>query len=68
VPSTGVGERRHDGRVTYTCDYCDRVATGETLPLAWATSVENGKSLVYCDRCAREHVRGIEGRLDNEWW
>jgi len=53
---------------TYTCAYCDRVASGETLPLTWVTSVENGRSLVYCDRCAREHVRGIEGRLDSAWW
>ena len=21
-----------------------------------------------CDRCAREHVRAIESKLDREWW
>jgi hypothetical protein len=54
--------------VTYSCAYCGRTAPGDSLPLTWATSVENGRELVYCDRCARENVRGIEGRLDNEWW
>ncbi len=54
--------------MTYTCAFCERVAPGETLPLTWTTSVENGQTLVYCDRCSRENVRSIEGRLDNEWW
>jgi hypothetical protein len=21
-----------------------------------------------CDRCARKHLRAIEGKLDQEWW
>ena len=54
--------------MTYSCAYCGRVASDGTLPLTWVTSVERGQTLFYCDRCAREHVRGIEGRLDNEWW
>jgi len=38
------------------------------LPLTWVTSVENGRPKVYCDRCAREHLRSIESKLDSEWW
>jgi hypothetical protein len=51
-----------------TCALCGLEAEGEDLPLTWVTSVENGRRLVYCDRCAREHVRGIEAKLDNAWW
>ncbi|MFL6238382.1 MAG: hypothetical protein ACJ735_02655 [Actinomycetes bacterium] len=21
-----------------------------------------------CEKCTRENIRGIEGRLDSEWW
>ena len=51
-----------------TCALCGLQAEGEDPPLTWVTSVENGQRLVYCDRCAREHVRSIEGKLDNAWW
>lgn len=63
-----------------TCDLCgaspprsdgqpdNQVSTDRPLPLTWVTSVENGRPRVYCDRCARENLRGIEGKLDSEWW
>ncbi|HYJ69924.1 MAG TPA: hypothetical protein VEX15_19900 [Nocardioidaceae bacterium] len=53
--------------MTYSCAFCGRVA-GDSLPLTWATSIENGRQLVYCEQCSRDNVRGIEGRLDNAWW
>ena len=54
------------GRVR-TCDFCGRRAE-ESETLTWVTSVENGRQRVYCDTCAREHLRAIEGKLDSEWW
>jgi hypothetical protein len=30
--------------------------------------VENGRRVYFCDHCAREHLRSIEGRLDSAWW
>jgi hypothetical protein len=45
----------------------DGDASGDDLPLTWVTSVENGHERVYCDRCAREHLRAIEAKLDSEW-
>lgn len=50
------------------CASCGREAETEDLPITWATSVENGRRLVHCDRCARENLRGIEGKLDSDWW
>jgi hypothetical protein len=50
------------------CALCGRQAEGDDVPLTWVTSVENGRKVVYCDRCARENVRGIESKLDSAWW
>ncbi|HEX2704116.1 MAG TPA: hypothetical protein VHM65_00005, partial [Candidatus Lustribacter sp.] len=36
--------------------------------LAWARSVENSRTVWTCDRCARTHLRSIEGKLDSTWW
>ena len=53
-----------------TCARCG--TTAEELPLTWSSeTVRRGteKQVVhYCDRCSRENVRSIEGRLDQEWW
>jgi hypothetical protein len=38
------------------------------VPLTWSTSKEARGTVHYCDRCSRENVRAIEGRLDEEWW
>jgi hypothetical protein len=50
------------------CALCGQRAETEDVPLTWVTSVENGRRLVYCDRCARENVRSIESKLDRAWW
>ncbi len=62
------------------CDFCGTTApsasgvgdahaeAADDVPFTWVTSVENGKRSVYCDRCAREHLRAIESKLDAEWW
>jgi hypothetical protein len=59
--------RRVDA-VPVTCDFCGAAAPGDETPLTWTTSVENGRTKVFCDRCSREHLRAIEGKLDSEWW
>ena len=50
------------------CAHCGTQADTDDLPLTWATSIENGRERVYCDRCARENLRSIEGKLDSAWW
>jgi hypothetical protein len=50
-----------------TCDFCGRQAE-DAETLTWVTSVENGRRRTYCDTCARDHLRSIEGKLDSEWW
>ena len=64
------------------CDFCgmpapssddagagaDDAATPDQVPLTWVVSVENRRRRVYCERCSRDHLRGIESKLDSEWW
>jgi hypothetical protein len=61
-PSGRVG---HDGHMVI-CGLCGRIE--DKQPLTWATSVERGVTRFYCERCSRENVRGIEGKLDSDWW
>jgi hypothetical protein len=50
-----------------TCGWCG--ATEPAMPLTWTSSTElDGRVRLYCDRCARENLRAIEGRLDSAWW
>lgn len=53
-----------------TCAWCGATAPSSTEepPLLWTSSVERGGVRWYCERCSREHLRAIEGRLDGEWW
>jgi hypothetical protein len=57
-----------DDERSATCDGCGRQADGATVPLTWATGCERGRPVVHCDRCTRDNVRGIESKLDSEWW
>jgi hypothetical protein len=49
-----------------SCTLCG--ATAAELPLTWTMSVERGEPRFYCDRCSRENVRAMEGRLDADWF
>ncbi len=51
-----------------TCDRCGAVGDGERPPLTWVSSVEGGRLRWYCERCARDNLRAIEGKLDSEHW
>jgi hypothetical protein len=47
---------------------CGQQAESEYAPLTWVSSVENGRKLMFCDRCVRENLRSIEGKLDSVHW
>ncbi|MFI9151972.1 hypothetical protein [Streptomyces sp. NPDC053367] len=48
---------------------CARCGATEQAPQpTWTCSVENGARRYFCDRCSRENLRAIEGRLDSAWW
>ncbi|MFF4545374.1 hypothetical protein ACFY1J_14180 [Streptomyces sp. NPDC001406] len=48
---------------------CARCGTRAEDPQpTWTFSVENGVRRYFCDACARDNLRAIEGRLDSAWW
>jgi hypothetical protein len=51
-----------------TCDFCGTSVAGEDIPLTWSTAVEGGGTKVFCDRCSRDHLRSMEGKLDSPFW
>ncbi|WP_406392293.1 hypothetical protein [Streptomyces sp. NBC_00887] len=51
-----------------SCARCGVVADGESAPVTWICSVENGRRQYFCEDCSRAHIRAIEGRLDSAWW
>jgi hypothetical protein len=51
------------------CGTCGAVPEDEGRALlAWARGTENGRDVWTCDRCSRQHLRSIEGKLDSAWW
>ncbi|MER5974714.1 hypothetical protein ABT112_34280 [Streptomyces sp. NPDC002055] len=53
---------------TMVCSRCGTEAAGPQPPVTWTCSVENGGRHYFCDDCARDNLRAIEGRLDSSWW
>ncbi|HEY0538425.1 MAG TPA: hypothetical protein VGD53_08645 [Actinoallomurus sp.] len=47
------------------CTSCG--ATAES-PLGWTTDVTERGAQHLCDRCSRDNIRSIEGRLDPAYW
>lgn len=49
-----------------TCSVCGR--TEDELPVTWSMQVSERGQKWLCDRCARDNIRSIEGKLDEAWW
>jgi hypothetical protein len=49
------------------CATCGTVAASASPP-TWSLSTEAGRRVWTCERCAREHLRSIEAKLDSAWW
>ena len=51
------------------CGTCGGIAQDESgARLTWALYCEKDRQVWTCDRCCREHLRSIEGKLDHDWW
>ena len=50
------------------CAVCGSVADGPEAPLTWSTQVGRRGVELVCERCTRDNVRAIEGKLESEWW
>lgn len=51
------------------CATCGAVPEDAVLVmLTWTRGTEHGRDVWTCERCSREHLRSIEGKLDSAWW
>jgi len=37
-------------------------------PLTWSLQVSERGQTWLCERCSRDNLRSIEGKLDEAWW
>jgi len=59
----------NDDMAQPVCATCGRMPDDESAArLTWAFGVEKGRQVWTCDRCSRENLRSIEGKLDSDWW
>jgi hypothetical protein len=64
-----VGEPGGSTEQAPVCATCGTVAADPALAaITWTRGTENGREVWTCDRCSREHLRSIEGKLDSGWW
>ena len=49
-----------------SCAVCG--TTAAEPPVTWSLQVADRGRQWLCERCTRDHVRSIEGRLDEAWW
>lgn len=49
-----------------TCAVCGRAE--QALPPTWSSQTSERGTSWLCERCTRENLRSIEGRLDEAWW
>jgi hypothetical protein len=63
-PAEPAGRRASDQ--AETCSGCGTRA--ESLPLTWTAQSGPRGATWLCERCTRENLRSIEGRLDEAWW
>ena len=49
-----------------TCTVCGTQV--EERPATWSLQVSERGATWICERCTRENLRSIEGKLDEVWW
>jgi hypothetical protein len=54
------------GPAPVSCAVC--AAQGDGPPPTWSSQTGARGTSWLCERCTRENLRSIEGRLDEAWW
>ncbi|GAB2698560.1 hypothetical protein [Thalassiella azotivora] len=60
--------RRPDDTQRVHCHRCGTRAPSEPPPLGWSGGTERGRPVWVCERCTRDNLRSIEGKLSPDWW
>jgi hypothetical protein len=56
------------GGVMAVCDHCGTASETPEPPVTWSLSLERGQVKRFCERCTRENLRAMEGKLDQHHW
>jgi hypothetical protein len=54
--------------VCATCGARPDAGDEPTARLTWSRGTDGDAVTWTCERCSREHLRAIEGKLDPDWW
>ena len=58
-----------EGARAVSCAVCGTSAPGQQgPPPTWSSQTGARGTTWLCERCTRENLRSIEGRLDEAWW
>lgn len=72
MSSTGSVDHDSGDGERVVCATCGRVPASAQeaaqARLTWTRGLENARPVWTCDRCSRENLRSIEGKLDSAWW
>jgi hypothetical protein len=67
--NTPAGETENDQQlVCSSCGATPPVEEQAAARLTWSRGSEGGRTTWTCERCSRENIRSIEGKLDPAWW
>lgn len=66
----GPDEQRPEAPWPHACSRCGALADAppDGMPEGWSLATSPRGVDRLCAACTRENVRGIEARLDEEWW
>jgi hypothetical protein len=53
---------------TTGCAVCATPSPSEPPPFTWSAAMAGGRREWTCERCSRENIRSIEGKLDAAYW
>lgn len=71
VLAAGHGDSHAGCMAVITCAWCGTAvdpAGDPAAALTWTMSVEGSAERWFCPRCARDHLRSIEAKLDSGDW
>jgi hypothetical protein len=49
-----------------TCGVCGKRV--DVRPVTWSMQISDRGTRWLCEKCTRDNVRSIEGKLDEAWW
>lgn len=68
MDDTGAADPHGGEMVCSTCGATPAPGAEATARLTWSRGSDGPRTTWTCDRCSRDHLRSIEGKLDPTLW